>query len=94
MIAEVHRLEDFGARIVVPPAERYAVYLKQSEGLARKKSEMFWREIILADREAAAARYNELTEACRHLHKSQQARHWLGILEREPWVADFRRGSP
>lgn len=90
MIAHVSHLEDFGAKVVVPPTERYRVYQEQAEGLAKKKLGAFWAGVLESDFEVAKVRYLELVSLCKRLHKSRQAKFWIEIIHDEPWVASFK----
>jgi len=51
--SQVAHLEDFGARGVVPPAERLKEYQEQSRGLSRRLQARFWLEILERDHEVA-----------------------------------------
>ena len=52
-VTESPRLEDFGARGVVPPAERLKEYQEQSKGLSRRLQARFWLEVLERDQEVA-----------------------------------------
>jgi hypothetical protein len=53
MSSKVARLEDFGARGVVPPVERLKEYQEQSKGLSRRLQARFWLEVLERDHEVA-----------------------------------------
>jgi hypothetical protein len=46
---KIARLEDFGARGVVSPAERFKVYQEQAKGLAPKVRARFWLGVLERD---------------------------------------------
>jgi hypothetical protein len=43
------RLDDFSARGVVSPAERFRDYQQESKGLARKRQARFWLGVLERD---------------------------------------------
>ena len=53
MNSKTSRLEDFGARGVVPPDERFKEYQEQSKGLSRRLQARFWLEVLERDQEVA-----------------------------------------
>lgn len=53
MRPEMARLEDFGARGVVPPTERLKEYQEQSKGLSRRLRARFWLEVLERDHDVA-----------------------------------------
>lgn len=50
-MTKISRLEDFGARGIVPPAERLKEYQEQCKGLSRKVQAHFWLDILDSDLE-------------------------------------------
>jgi hypothetical protein len=57
------RLEDFGARGVVSPSERFRVYQEQSKGLPKMLQAKFWIGVL--DRDPEVRKLLELKEKTR-----------------------------
>jgi hypothetical protein len=60
MSSKTARLEDFGARGVVPPAERLKEYQEQSKGLSRRLRARFWLEVFERDSEVKGLAQSEV----------------------------------
>jgi hypothetical protein len=54
------RLEDFGARGIVSPQERFAQYIEDCKKLPRRKQGLFWLGVL--DRDPDVRRLLELKE--------------------------------
>ena len=50
-MTKISRLEDFGARGIASPAERFTEYRQQAKGLPKTKMALFWLRTLEADRE-------------------------------------------
>jgi len=60
IIPKTARLEDFGTRGIVPPAERFKVYQEQAKGLPPKVRARFWLGVL--DREPDIRKLLDLKE--------------------------------